>query len=116
MDFSMSAKAQDYHKRLSDFITEFVFPAEGVSAVSEPVAILRSSKNPEAAKAFVDFLLSPDGQRLALEMGYIPALPTLGLPPGYPERSAIRLMPFDPAAALATEAEDRKRFESIFGQ
>ncbi len=24
----MSAKATDYHKRLSDFITEFVFPAE----------------------------------------------------------------------------------------
>jgi len=28
MDFSMSAKAQDYHKRLSAFMTEFVFPAE----------------------------------------------------------------------------------------
>src|ERR1700736_3395732 len=28
MDFAMSAKATDYHKRLSDFMTEFVFPAE----------------------------------------------------------------------------------------
>jgi acyl-CoA dehydrogenase len=28
MDFAMSAKAQDYHKRLADFMTEFVFPAE----------------------------------------------------------------------------------------
>ena len=28
MDFSMSAKAQDYHNRLTDFMTEFVFPAE----------------------------------------------------------------------------------------
>ncbi|ORB62231.1 acyl-CoA dehydrogenase family protein [Mycolicibacterium tusciae] len=28
MDFAMSAKGQDYHKRLSDFMTEFVFPAE----------------------------------------------------------------------------------------
>jgi acyl-CoA dehydrogenase len=28
MDFAMSAKAQDYHKRLSAFMTEFVFPAE----------------------------------------------------------------------------------------
>jgi acyl-CoA dehydrogenase len=28
MDFSMSEKAQDYHKRLSAFMTEFVFPAE----------------------------------------------------------------------------------------
>ncbi len=28
MDFAMSAKAGDYHKRLSDFMTEYVFPAE----------------------------------------------------------------------------------------
>src|SRR5690242_5691858 len=28
MDFAMSAKAQDYHKRLSEFMTEHVFPAE----------------------------------------------------------------------------------------
>jgi acyl-CoA dehydrogenase len=28
MDFSMSAKAQDHHKLLTEFMTEFVFPAE----------------------------------------------------------------------------------------
>jgi acyl-CoA dehydrogenase len=28
MDFAMSAKATDYHKRLSEFITDYVFPAE----------------------------------------------------------------------------------------
>jgi len=28
MDFAMSAKTSDYHKRLSDFMTEYVFPAE----------------------------------------------------------------------------------------
>jgi acyl-CoA dehydrogenase len=28
MDFAPSAKANDYHKRLSDFMTEYVFPAE----------------------------------------------------------------------------------------
>jgi acyl-CoA dehydrogenase len=28
MDFAMSAKAADYHKRLTAFMTEFVFPAE----------------------------------------------------------------------------------------
>lgn len=37
---------------------EFVFPQEGVSAVTEPVAILSTGKNLEAAKAFVNFLLS----------------------------------------------------------
>jgi iron(III) transport system substrate-binding protein len=35
----------------------FVFPKEGVSAIGEPVAILKSTKNPDAARAFVAFLL-----------------------------------------------------------
>lgn len=93
---------------------EFVFPSEGVSAVSEPVAILKTSKNPEAAKAFVDFLLSKDGQELALKQGYVAAHPDVALPAGYPARSAIKLMPFDAAKALADEAAARKRFSAIF--
>ena len=63
---------------------EFVFPSEGVSAVTEPVAILSSARNPEAAKAFVDFLLSEDGQRLAAEQGYLPAHPDVGAAAGLP--------------------------------
>ena len=51
---------------------EFVFPKEGVSAVTEPVAILSTAKNPEAAKAFVNFLLSEEGQKVAVEAGLYP--------------------------------------------
>ena len=28
LNFSLSAKASDYHKRLSDFMIDYVFPAE----------------------------------------------------------------------------------------
>ena len=93
---------------------KFVFPSEGVSAVSEPVAILKTSKNPEAAKAFIDFLLSKEGQELALKQGYVAAHPDVALPAGYPARSAIKLMAFDAAKALADETAARKRFGSIF--
>ena len=54
----------------------FVFPEEGVSAVTEPVAILSTTSNPEAAKAFVDFLLSKEGQELAASQGYLAPIPT----------------------------------------
>ena len=57
---------------------EFVFPKEGVSAVTEPVAILSTAKNVEAAKAFIDFILSEEGQKLAVSQGYIPALASAG--------------------------------------
>ncbi|RDI55144.1 ABC transporter substrate-binding protein [Microvirga subterranea] len=95
---------------------EFVFPKEGVSAVTEPVAILKTTKNPEAARAFVDFLLSKEGQELALKQGYIAAHPAVALPAGYPSRDAIKVMPFDAAQALADETKNKAAFADIFGQ
>jgi iron(III) transport system substrate-binding protein len=95
---------------------EFVFPKEGVSAVSEPVAILKSTKNPDAARAFVDFLLSKDGQELALKQGYIAAHPAVALPAGYPVRDQIKVMGFDAAKALADEIKNKAAFAEIFGQ
>jgi iron(III) transport system substrate-binding protein len=95
---------------------EFVFPTDGVSAIGEPVAILKTAKNQVAAKAFVDFLLSKEGQELAAKQGYIPAHPDVALPPGYPARSAIKILALDAAKALADEAINKKKFGEIFGQ
>src|SRR5690606_41142940 len=48
------------------------YPKEGVPVITEPVGIVKSTQNPEAARAFVDFLLSREGQQLAADMGYMP--------------------------------------------
>lgn len=93
----------------------FVFPEEGVSAVTEPVAILSTAQNVEAAKAFVDFLLSEEGQQLASAQGYLPAHPGVAAPAGFPPRDEIRLMEFDPAAALENDQANKERFLEIFG-
>jgi iron(III) transport system substrate-binding protein len=94
---------------------EFVFPEEGVSAVTEPVAILSTASNPDAAKAFVAFLLSPEGQQLAADQGYLPADPGIEPPAGFPSRDKITLIAFDPAEALAADQENKERFLEIFG-
>jgi len=95
---------------------KFVFPTEGVSAVTEPVAILQSAQNPDNAKLFVDFILSEDGQKLAASQGYIPAREGVALPEGYPDRSEIHLLSYDAAAALANDQDNKDRFSDIFGQ
>ena len=94
---------------------EFVFPEEGVSAVTEPVAILSTAKNPTAAKAFVDFLISADGQQLAADMGYLPAHPAINPPEGFPAVSDIKLLDFDPSKALEDDVANKERFMDIFG-
>lgn len=94
---------------------EFVFPKEGVSMVTEPVAILKQARHVAAARAFVDFLLSKDGQKLVLSQGYIPALASLPVPPGFPSRDQIKPLPVDPARALAATEANKTRFNALFG-
>ncbi|MFS4580897.1 ABC transporter substrate-binding protein [Phaeobacter sp. C3_T13_0] len=94
---------------------DFVFPEEGVSYVTEPVAIMSSAKNVDAAQNFVDFLLSQKGQDLVLEMGYIPARNDMGVPAGFPARDDIKLMAFDPAVALQNAEANKAKFAEIFG-
>ena len=61
---------------------------------------MSTAQNPDAAKAFVDFLISEDGQKLAASQGYLPAHPGVEAPEGFPARDQIKLMDFDPAKAL----------------
>ncbi|TCL73808.1 ABC transporter substrate-binding protein [Rhizobium sp. BK251] len=94
---------------------EFVFPAEGVSAVTEPVGILASSKNAEAAEKFVDYVLSEQGQEGFVKLGYIPARNGMKLPEGFPSRDSIKVLPINAAAALKNTDEDLKTFSGIYG-
>lgn len=94
---------------------EFVFPKEGVSYVTEPVAILSTAKNMSAAEKFVDFVLSQSGQELVLDMGYIPARNDMAVPAGFPARDKIKLMAFDPAMALKNAEGNKAKFADVFG-
>ncbi|MFE8147678.1 ABC transporter substrate-binding protein [Brenneria goodwinii] len=94
---------------------EFLFPREGVSIVTEPVAMMKKAKNPEAAKAFIDFVLSDQGQQLVLKQGYLPARADLPVPEGFPPRDQIKLMAFDAGKALAEAEQNKQRFSQLFG-
>ncbi|MEZ2127146.1 MULTISPECIES: ABC transporter substrate-binding protein [unclassified Sinorhizobium] len=94
---------------------EFVFPKEGVSAVTEPVGILASAKNVDAAKKFVDYVLSEKGQQGFLKLGYIPARNGMPVPEGFPSRDTIKVLPVNAAAALKNTDQDLKTFSGIYG-
>ncbi|MEO5701960.1 MAG: ABC transporter substrate-binding protein [Casimicrobiaceae bacterium] len=95
---------------------DFIFPAEGLPAVTEPVAILKTTQNVAAARAFVDFILSDDGQKLAATMGYIPAKAGIKMPAWYPTDVKIKLMPTDISRIAQTNSANLKRFSDLFGK
>lgn len=93
----------------------FIYPQEGASFFTEPVAILAGTDQPDAAKVFVGFVLSQKGQKLAAEQGYIPVDPAVASPEGMPALSEIKLMAMDADKAVASDAEARETFIGIFG-
>jgi iron(III) transport system substrate-binding protein len=48
-------------------------PVQPVVARPQGIAVGRNAPNPRAARAFVDFVLSPEGQELLMSMGRVPA-------------------------------------------
>lgn len=109
VDFmAMNAKAQGSP-------IEFVFPPEGVPAVTEPVAIMASAKNVDGAKRFVDFILSDEGQALARDMGYLPAKASAGRPAWLPEGVEVKVMPIDIKAVAGRIEADKEKFSGLFG-
>ncbi|MGH7108138.1 MAG: extracellular solute-binding protein [Acetobacteraceae bacterium] len=93
----------------------FVFPTEGVTAVTEPVAMLRTAHNIPAARAFVAFLLSVNGQKLAASQGFLPARRGIAPPAHYPRTGEIHLLPMNIPDILAHRKELLSRFAREFG-
>lgn len=93
----------------------FVFPKEGVTAITQPVAILKTAKNVEAARAFVDWQLSEEAQHQSVSQGYFPIFDGVAPPKGYPAVSSLKILSGDLHDILARDEENKKRFTELFG-
>ncbi|KNC17565.1 ABC transporter substrate-binding protein [Pantoea sp. RIT-PI-b] len=94
---------------------DLVYPQEGVSYVTEPVAIMKSVHNLPAAKAFVNFLLSEPGQKLVVEQGNRPVDDRIAAPEGFTPINKIKLLSPDVAQAIKEDAAVREQFTALFG-
>lgn len=73
---------------------QIVYPAEGAIAAPEAVAVIDKCKNTEAAKQFVDYLLSADVENAIFQKYYRrPARPDAVKIEGLPALREIKLMP-----------------------
>ncbi len=66
-----------------------VLPEDGYVLIPSPIAIVKTSKNLEAAKAFVEFMLSKEAQEYLAKRGIIPARTDVAPPPGTPSLSEL---------------------------
>ncbi|HCX32773.1 MAG TPA: hypothetical protein DHV08_03980 [Rhodocyclaceae bacterium] len=63
-----------FEDRLAGFDIKFVAP-KTAWITPEPIAVLAGAKHPKAARAFIEYMLSERGQRVAMERGVFPITP-----------------------------------------
>lgn len=93
----------------------FSWPAQGVSAITQPVAILKGTDNEEAAKAFVDWQLSRAAQEQSVAQGYFPIIDGMAAPEGYPAPATLKILPLDAARLMADDQANKEKFADLFG-
>lgn len=74
---------------------KMVYPKSGTSLSPRPLLIMKSTKNPDAAKAFVDFSLSTQGQQIVASSWVIPARSDVPVRDGHTPLSEITAWPSD---------------------
>ena len=95
---------------------DLIYPKEGVPVITEPVGIMANTENEEASKAFVDFILSEEGQKLASEQGYTPIREGIEAPEGLKTLDEMTILDAEAVELLETRDEDKAKFGQIFGQ
>ena len=93
-----------------------VWPAEGAISVPSPIAIINGTKNPNGSKAFVDYVLSKEGQEFLVKQEVIPVRGDVMPPKGQPSASQIKFLPIPYEWAAENAAEIREKFEKIMLQ
>jgi sulfate/thiosulfate transport system substrate-binding protein len=88
--------------------------------IENPIAVLKSSAHPTEAKAFLDFLHTPDAQKIYADNGYRPVVPGISGGPAFPTPSQLFTIGdlggwskvnkdlFDPAKSVMATIEQRK--------
>ncbi|AJK67704.1 ABC transporter substrate-binding protein [Corynebacterium marinum] len=81
-----------------------VYPTEGAPYITEPAGVFEASDNKEAAERYLNFLLSEEGQKIAVEQAYLPVREDVGTPENTPELADIVLM--TPDLQVVTDDKD----------
>jgi iron(III) transport system substrate-binding protein len=94
---------------------DHIWPSEGALLIPTPVAIIKGTQNLEAAQAFVNYLYTPEAQRLFVQRSYIPTVRDMPYPAGTPDVATLKILKPNLAFIEQNRATIRSTFGEIFG-
>ncbi|RKX74789.1 MAG: hypothetical protein DRP87_16115 [Spirochaetes bacterium] len=95
----------------------YVWPEDGAVFIPSPIAIFKDSKNSEAAKVFIDYIISREGQKTMVELGdFIPVRTDVDPPAGTPSLGEIEKLPTDWKSVQRMRQDTKDRWTTLFGE
>ncbi|MGV8852659.1 MAG: ABC transporter substrate-binding protein [Rhodoglobus sp.] len=91
------------------------YPSDGVPYVSQPAGIFASTDEAAAAELFIDFLLSVEGQKMAVAQSYLPVRNDVGTPEGAPSMDKIKIVTPDLNVISESRTEAVAYFNDLIG-
>jgi iron(III) transport system substrate-binding protein len=108
------ADPRGYNNGVTPANQAMIYPAEGVLFICSPMAILKGTSKPNAAKLFLQFMLSPDGQAIITASGRNPSRTDVPPPAGQRPFSEIQSLPIDYALVDKQARATKNKFSEIF--
>ncbi|WP_039054727.1 ABC transporter substrate-binding protein [Enterobacter sp. Bisph1] len=90
-----------------------IFPASGTVIAPRPMMILKTSQHADDAKAFIDYVLSPEGQKMVADAWLMPA--RTDVEAKRPLFNALKVLPTQ-SGGSSERGEVLKRFNTLFAQ
>jgi iron(III) transport system substrate-binding protein len=94
---------------------DHIWPEEGALLVPTPIGIISNTDNPDAAKAFLDYMYTDSAQSLFVQQGYVAVVPGTPLPEGAPDMADLEVLTVDTEYISNHRDEIRSNFEQTFG-
>jgi iron(III) transport system substrate-binding protein len=91
-----------------------VYPTEGTFVIPSPTGVVKGSPNPNAAKVFAAFMITPEVQKIFPEDGGYAARSDVPPPPGSPDINTLKVIPVDYQLIEKQSGSIKKKFNEIF--
>ena len=96
---------------------DYVWPEEGAVFIPSPIAIFKNSRNPEAAKIFVNYVLSQEGQATMVKLGnFCPVRTDVAPPAATPTLGKIKKLPTNWWTVKEKRQDTKDRWSALFVQ
>lgn len=91
-----------------------IYPDDGTFVIPSPTSIVKGSPNPNAAKAFADFMVGEKAQKLFPEDGGYAARVDVAPPAGSPDLKSLTMLAVDYDDIEKRSTELKNKFNDIF--